>query len=217
MATRPRATPPPAEVSGRTPIVSVAPTPKAVTLVLLPALVLMLAFAFSYVGAFHDPAPHHVAVAVVGPPAVAAQLNRLPGDPLDARQASSRSDALSQIDDREVYGAYEAPTNRLFVASAANRAPAIALEATFDKIAAVQRRPAVRVTDVKPLPPKDPNGTAAFYAVIAWVFGGYIAATLIGLIGTPRSTSTGRATERMGALAGFGVVAGILSVLMLRA
>ena len=106
-----------------------APTPKAVALVLLPALVLMLAFAFFYVGAFHDPTPHHVPLAVVGPPTVAAQLNRLPGDPLDARQASSRADALSQIDDREVYGAYEAATNRLFVASAANRATAVALEA----------------------------------------------------------------------------------------
>jgi len=31
---------------------------KAVALVLLPALVLMLAFAFSYVGAFHEPTPH---------------------------------------------------------------------------------------------------------------------------------------------------------------
>src|SRR3954451_5361706 len=195
---------------------NVTPTPKAVALVLLPALVLMLAFAFSYVGAFHDPTPHHVPVAVVGAPAVAAQLNRVPGDPLDARQASSRSDALSQIDDREVYGAYEAPTNRLFVASAANRATAIALEATFDKVAAVQRRPAVRVTDVKPLPPKDPNGTAAFYAMIAWVFGGYIAATLIGLIGAPRSTSRQRAAARVGALVGFSILAGILSVLMLR-
>jgi hypothetical protein len=194
-----------------------APTPKAVALVLLPALVLMLAFAFSYVGAFHDPTPHHVPVAVVGPPAVAAQLNRLPGDPLDARQASSRPDALSQIDDREVYGAYEAATNRLFVASAANRATAIALERTFDLVAAAQRRPAVRVTDVKPLPPKDPNGTAAFYAMIAWVFGGYIGATLIGVIGTPRSHSRKRAAARIGALAGFGVVAGILSVVMLPA
>jgi hypothetical protein len=194
-----------------------APTPKAVALVLLPALALMLAFAFSYVGAFHDPTPHHVPVAVVGPPAVAAQLNRLPGDPLDARQASSRPDALSQIDDREVYGAYEAATNRLFVASAANRATAIALERTFDLVAAAQRRPAVRVTDVKPLPPKDPNGTAAFYAMIAWVFGGYIGATLIGVIGTPRSHSRKRAAARIGALAGFGVVAGILSVVMLRA
>src|SRR2546430_5704103 len=88
-----------------------------------------------------------------------------------------------------------------------NRATAIALEATFNRVAAVQGRPAVRVTDVKPLPLKDPNGTAAFYAVIAWVFGGYIGATLIGLIGSPRSTSRRRAAARIGALAGFGIVA----------
>jgi hypothetical protein len=194
-----------------------APTPKAVTLVLLPATVLMLAFAFFYVGAFHDPTPHHVPVAVIGPPAVAAQLNRLPGDPLDARQVASRSGAISQINDREVYGAYEPATNHLFVASAANRATAVALEETFARISAVQRRPAPLVTDVKPLPPKDPNGTAAFYAVIAWMFGGYIAATLIGLIGAPRSTSRQRAAARIAALAGFAIVGGILSVIMLRA
>jgi hypothetical protein len=193
------------------------PTPKAVALVLLPATVLMLAFAFFYVGAFHDPTPHHVPVAVVGPPAAAVQLDRLPADPLDTRQASSRPDALSQIDDREVYGAYEVARNRLFVASAANRATAVALERTFDRAAAAQRRPAVRVTDVKPLPPKDPNGTAAFYAVIAWMFGGYIGATLIGLVGSPRSTSTRRAAARIGALAAFGLVGGILSVVVLRA
>src|SRR6476661_6059148 len=194
-----------------------APTPKAVAIVLFPALVLMLAFAFSYVGAFHDPTPHHVPVAVVGPPAVSGGLNQLPGDPLDARQSPSRADALSQIDDRKVYGAYDASTNRLFVASAANRATAVALETVFNRVAAAQNRPAVRVTDVKPLPPKDPNGTAAFYAVIAWVFGGYIGATLIGLIGTPRSRSRKRAGARIGALAGFGIVAGIVSVVMLRA
>ena len=194
-----------------------APTPKAVTLVLVPALVLMLAFAFFYVGAFHDPTPHHVPVAVVGPPAVAVQLNRLPGDPLDARRASSGSVALSQINDRKVYGAYEAATNRLFVASAANRATAIALEETFNRVAAAQGRPAVRVTDVKPLPPVDPNGTAAFYAVVAWMFGGYIAATLIGLIGSPRSSSRRRSAARIGALAEFSIVAGIVSVVMLRA
>jgi hypothetical protein len=158
-----------------------------------------------------------VPVAVVGPLAVAVQLNRLPGDPLDARHVSFRSDAMSQVDDREVYGAYETATNRLFVASAANRATAIALEQTFNRIAAAQDRPAVHVTDVKPLPLKDPNGTAAFYAVIAWMFGGYIGATLIGLIGTPRSSNRKRAAARIGALAGFGIVAGILSVVMLRA
>ena len=196
---------------------NMAPTPKTVAIVLFPALVLMLAFAFSYVGAFHDPTPHNVPVAVAGPPAATAQLDALPGDPLDARQASSRADALSQIDDREVYGAYDATTNRLFVASAANRATAIALAATFNRVAAAKGGPAVRVTDVKPLPPKDPNGTAAFYAVIAWVFGGYIGSTLIGLLGSPRSRSRQRAAARIGAFAGFGIVGGILSVVMLRA
>jgi hypothetical protein len=188
-----------------------------VALVLLPALVLMLAFAFSYVGAFHEPTPHNVPLAVVGPPSVAAQLDALPGHPLDPRAAASRQAALSQIDDRKVYGAYEAASNRLFVASAANRATAVALETTFDRVAATRGGPAVRVTDVKPLPPKDPNGTAAFYAVIAWVFGGYIGATLIGMIGAPRSRSHARGAARAGALAGFGLVAGVLSVLLLRA
>jgi hypothetical protein len=198
-------------------IANASPTPKAVALVLLPALVLTLAFAFSYVGAFHDPTPHQVPVAVVGPPAVAAQLDHLPGDPLDARQVSSRPEALSQIDDRDVYGAYEAATNHLFVASAANRATAVALETTFNRAAAAKGGPAVSVTDVKPLPEKDPNGTALFYSMIAWVFGGYIAATLIGLIGSPRSRSTARAAARIGALAGFSVIAGILTVIILRA
>jgi hypothetical protein len=198
-------------------IANAVPTPRAVGLALIAALVLTLAFAFSYVGAFHDPTPHHVPVAVVGPPAVTEQLNGLPGAPIDARQASSRPAALSQVDDREVYGAYDAATNRLFVASAANRATATALELTFDRVAAAQGQPAVHVTDVKPLPPKDPNGTAVFYAMIAWVFGGYIASTLIGLVGSPRSHSRRRAAARIGALAVFSIVAGILSVVILRA
>ena len=117
---------------------------------------------------------------------------------------------------RQVYGAYDAATNRLFVASAANRATAVALERTFDRVAAAQRRPAVRVTDVKPLPLKDSNGTAAFYAMIAWVFGGYIGSTLIGLNGDPRSRSHTRGAARIGALAGLAVVSGILSVILLR-
>src|SRR5690348_15805130 len=208
---------PSAQAAAERSIANTAPTAKGVTLVLLPALALMLAFAFFYVGAFHEPTPHGVPLAVIGPPAVVAQLNRLPGEPLDARPAASRQDALTQIDDRELYGAYESATNRLFVASAANRATAIALKDTFKRIAAAQRRPAARVTDIKPLPASDPNGTSAFYAVVAWMFGGYIASTLIGLIGAPRSSSRKRAAARIGALAGFSLVAGILSVLILRA
>ena len=49
------------------------------------------------------------------------------------------------------------------------------------------------------------------------MFGGYIASTLIGLIGSPRSTSRRHALARIAALAAFGLVGGILSVVMLRA
>ena len=77
-------------------IADARPTPRAVALVLLPATVLMLAFAFFYVGALHDPTPHHVRVAVIGPAAAATRLSHLPGDPLDARPASSRAAALSK-------------------------------------------------------------------------------------------------------------------------
>jgi hypothetical protein len=192
------------------------PPRAAVAVVLVVALVLMLAFAFFYVGAFHDPAPHHVPLAVVGSAAATAQLDSLPGDPLDARPVSSRREALSQIRDREVYGAYDASTNRLFVASAANRATALALEAIFQRVAAARGGNAVQVTDVKPLPSSDPNGTALFYAVIAWVFGGYIGSTLIGLLGSPRDSSSRRAAERIGALALYALCAGILSVVLLR-
>ncbi len=52
--------------------------------------------------------------------------------------------------------------------------------------------------------------------MIAWVFGGYIAATLVGLIGQPRSSSRRRAAARVAALAGFSILAGVLSVVMLR-
>ena len=208
----------PAEGAAQRLMANTAPTPKAVTLVLVPALVLMLAFAFFYVGAFHDPTPHHVPVAVVGPPAVAVQLNRLPGDPLDARHglvslrcavADRRSRGLRRLRDR-----HEPPVRRIG-RQPGDRDRAGSRRSTASP--AAQDRPAVHVTDVKPLPLKDPNGTAAFYAVIAWMFGGYIGATLIGLIGSPRSTSRQRAAARIAALAGFGIVAGILSVVMLRA
>src|SRR4029079_8159576 len=111
----------------------------------------------------------------------------------------------------------DARTNHLYVASAANRATAVALGATFNRVAAAQRLPAVQITDGKPLPSNNPSGTPRFYAVIAWLFGGYIASTLIGLIGSPRSRSRQRAAARIGALAGFSIVAGILSVCLLRA
>ena len=95
---------------------------KAAALLLVGALILMVAFATSYVGAFHDPAPRQMPVALVGTAAQAQPLNDLEGKPLDVRAVPDRDTALRLLDDREVYGAYDASANRLYVASAANRA-----------------------------------------------------------------------------------------------
>ena len=195
-----------------------APTPKAVALVLLPALVLMLAFAFFYVGAFHEPTPHHVPLAVVGPPAVATQLDALPGHPLDS---AGRPLAARRRSRRSTTARSTAPSRRRRTACLSRPPPTARPPSRSSRRSTAwpprKRRPAVARHRRQAAATQDPNGTAAFYAVIAWVFGGYIGATLIGMIGSPRSRSRRRGGARIGALAGFGLVAGILSVLMLRA
>lgn len=177
------------------------------------ALILMVAFAASYVGAFHDPTPRHLPVAVVG---TAEPLAGLPGEPLDVRAAADREAALALLDDREVYGVYDPAANRLYVASAANHAAATALEQTIDRALAEQDQPAVKVQDVKPLGETDPNGTSLFYVVIAWVFGGYFAAVLLGLVAGNRSRSRRLAGLRVGALAAFSVLGSLASLLVVR-
>ncbi len=181
---------------------------------------LMVAFVTSYIGAFHDPTPRRLPVALVAPTAhaqqMAARLNGLPGRPLSVRITSDRRAALRQIDDRDVYGAYEATNNRLYVASAANLAAATALRLTIDAVLASQKLPAATAVDVKPLPASDRNGTASFYAVIAWVFGGYFAATLLGLVGGPRSSTRRVAARRLIALTGFALLGSLLTLLIAR-
>ncbi len=180
----------------------------------------MLAFATSYVGAFHKPTPHRVPVALVAPKRVATQsagrLNRLPGGPLQVRLATSVKAAIALIDGRQVYGAYDATTDTLYVADAANPATATALTLIFDDTLAAEREPAARVVDLKPLAASDPNGTVPFYTVIAWVFGGYLAAVLIGLAVGNRSSSRRRAADRITALGAFAVAGSLLQILVLR-
>lgn len=189
---------------------------KAAALLLVGALILMVAFATSYVGAFHDPTPRKMPVALVGTAEQAAQLNALEGQPLEVRAVSDRAAALQQLDDRELYGVYDPSANTLYTASASNRAAATALELTVNRVLASQDRPAAQVQDVKPLGASDPNGTSLFYVVIAWVFGGYFAAVLLGMVAGNRSSSRNLAGLRVGALAAFAVLGSLLTLLVVR-
>jgi uncharacterized phage infection (PIP) family protein YhgE len=194
----------------------------AVTVVLVAALLLMLAFAGSYVGAFHKPTPHSVPIAVVSADVqtaagTARRLNALPGTPLDARVVATRAAGLRDLRERDVYGVYAIDDNTLDVAPAAGRTTATAIEVVLDRALAQQDRPAVTVRDVAPLPADDPNGLAVFYVVIAWVFGGYLGATLLGLVRETRSRSRELALERLGALAAYSIIGAGLSILLLNA
>jgi hypothetical protein len=188
----------------------------AAAVLLVGALILMVAFATSYVGAFHDPTPRHMPVALVGTAAQAQQLNQLPGAPLDVRAVADREAAMKLVDDREIYGVYDPSANKLYTASAANRAAATALELTVNRVLAEQKQPAAQVQDVKPLSASDPNGTSLFYIVIAWVFGGYFAAVLLGMVAGNQSRSRRLAGTRLAALGAFAVLGSLLTLLVVR-
>jgi len=191
-------------------------------IVLLAAAALQLAFVGSYVGALHDPMPHSVPVDLVAPstiaPALIGTLDSLPGKPLEVRRAVSSIAARADVDGRRAYG-YFAPHSKgpdtLVVASAANRATAAVLQTVFNGVETSRHRPPPRVVDLAPLPPTDPNGLSGFYAVVAWMIGGYLGATLLGLVGKPRAKSRLRAFARLVALAVYAVGSGVLSVLVL--
>lgn len=195
--------------------------------VLVAALVLQLAFLGSYVGALHEPKPHDVPVAVVGPAAAAEQINDLPGSPLRATAVSSLDAGEKRVAQRRDYavlvpaapaekGSKQAEPADLYVASAANSTMATLLPKLFDRIAAEQQQPPVTVHDVAPLPAADSNGLSGFYAVVSWMVGGYFAATLLGMVGDTRIRSRRQAGYRLGGMLGMALAAGLFSAILLQ-
>jgi hypothetical protein len=191
-------------------------------IVLVAAAALQLAFVGSYVGALHNPVPHMVPVDLVAPytiaPTLTTTIDGLPGTPIKIRQAASSALASADIENRRAYGYFEPHSkgrDTLVVASAANKATAVALETVLARVETSRHRPPVRVVDLAPLPPSDPNGLSGFYAVVAWMIGGYLGGTLLGLVGEPRARSRARALARVLALALYAAGSGVLSVLLL--
>lgn len=193
--------------------------------VLVAALVLQLAFLGSYVGALHEPKPHDVPIAVVGPSSAADQLNRLPGSPLDATAVSSLDAGEKRVAQRRDYAVLvpAAPaedgkqaSSDLYVASAANSTMASLLPKLFDRIATEEQQPPVTVHDLAPLPAADSNGLSGFYAVVSWMVGGYFGATLLGMVGDSRIRSRRQAGYRLGGMLGMALASGLLSAILLQ-
>jgi hypothetical protein len=177
-------------------------------------VVFQLLMVGSYIGAFHNPTPSNIPVAVVAPsPAIAAKAMAALGgaaETLSLRVVADQSTATRLILDGELYGAVVlgAQSDQLIVARAGSPTIADALSAQFKSIESASGR-SIAVVDVAPLSSDDARGVAPFYLVLGWVVGGYLGASVAGLLGGMRMSGRGGAGKRVGALALFAVASGV--------
>lgn len=190
-------------------------TPRAGALVLA-VLAVQLAFIASYIGAFHEPTPHRIPVAVSAPPEalpdLVARLDALPGAPLDARAAPGEEAARRMIDRRKVYGAFIVSgtdaTDRLIIASGAGASVGTALTQIFTPIEDAQER-AFTTEDAKPALLGDARGLSGFYLALGWVVGGYLVAIAMSTSKGARPANPHRAAIRLLALLFYSALSGV--------
>jgi len=194
--------------------------PRTVLLV-LGVLLVQVAFIASYVGAFHHPTPHDIAVGVVAPagqaPAVAQKLNGLDGHPLSAEVVADEAAAR----DRLAHGTLAAAIvvdpsgteDTLLVATARGATLTTAVEQIAQQVEAQQGR-TITTTDVVPLQDGDARGLTGFYLAIGWLVGGYLVASLLGVAKGSRPANRRRAVIRLGAMVPYAVLSGLTGALV---
>jgi hypothetical protein len=171
-------------------------------------LVAGVALAASFVGAFHDPRPHHMPVGVVAPAAQVAHLQaaaatRDPGA-LSLRAYPSADAAAAAIRDRTLDGAVViAPGHaRLLVASAAGSQTVQTMQRAFTP---ASLRTSVSTQDLAPLPVSDRAGLGPFFFVLTLV----IPSLLIGIAMTVVVKGL-RVRDRLAGAAAFAIVLGLV-------
>ncbi|MGH3190712.1 MAG: hypothetical protein ACRDOL_26310, partial [Streptosporangiaceae bacterium] len=103
----------------------------------------------------------------------------------------------------------------LLIQTAASPGTASVLTKEFTAAAAALKTP-LRVVDLAPLPASDSTGISLFFLVIAWMLGGYVGATTVALmLGGTRSPGLRQAAIRLGLLAGYAVISGLLGALLI--
>jgi hypothetical protein len=179
-------------------------------------LLLQLGFVLSYIGAFHQPSPHRIPIAIVAPAPVLAKvidgLNALPGQPLHATPVVGDAAALSLVRNGSTSAALlvspAGRTDSLLVATGGGAAVASAVETVIGDVEASQHR-SVTVTDAVPVQRGDARGLSGFYLVVGWLVGGYLVAALLGIASGARPTSGRRALVRLLIVALYAVVSGL--------
>ncbi|MGW7411938.1 DUF3533 domain-containing protein [Streptomyces sp. NPDC054863] len=198
-----------------------AVTPRAALLV-LGALALQLLFITSYVGALHHPKPQDIKVAVVAPGGAAEQfserLRKLPGSPLDPRPLASEAVAREEMMNRDIDATLVVDprggkSDTLLVASGQGGSETRALEQIFTEVAKSQQR-TVAFKDIAPASGQDANGLSSFYLVVGWCVGGYLCAAILAISAGARPANGRRAGIRLGAMAVYSVVSGLLGAVI---
>jgi hypothetical protein len=155
-------------------------------------------------------------VAPAGAPAgtadsLVAQLDGLPGGPVDATAYDSEDAARQALADRDVDGVLLPGTgtaDTLLVAGAEGGAVSSALEQVLTQVEGAQQR-TLTTTDAIPAGAGDARGLSAFYLAVGWVVGGYLVASIIGISAGSRPLTRGRGATRLGALAVYALVSGL--------
>lgn len=183
---------------------------------ILGVLLLQLGFVLSYVGAFHQPIPHRIEIAVVAPATVSAStvdgLNGIEGEPFAATAAADEASARQQLLDGTTSAVYlvnaSGTQDTLLVASAGGASKATAIEAEFRGVEAARDRTA-SVQDVLPTQSGDNRGLTGFYLVLGWTVGGYLAAALLGIAMGARPATPRRSVFRLLAIVPYAVLSGL--------
>ena len=139
---------------------------------------LVAAMGLAYLGAFHQPQPHNVQVAIVGDTAAtkvfAQTLKDTAGESLDVRTVPDEASARELIGHRELAAAYVpgAKSATLFLSSAASETTASITQKIFLPVAFEQHLP-FQVVDVVPVGTHDSTGQGLFFMLVALSIGGY--------------------------------------------
>lgn len=155
---------------------------------LLTPLLMCLGMGLAYLGAFHQPEPNHLALAVVGDSAqvkvLAQTLKDNGGNALDVITLPTRDDAVSRLRHRDLAGAFvpDAQHPELLVAKAGSDTTAMAAEAVFDRVTAQQGVP-LTVTDITTPASGDPTAQGIFFLLVALSIGSYGSVAAIGAAG----------------------------------
>ncbi|MFE4518421.1 hypothetical protein ACFRMQ_30060 [Kitasatospora sp. NPDC056783] len=161
---------------------------------LITPLLMCLGMALAYQGAFHQPAPNHLRVAVVGttPQAqgLAQAIQGKAGGALDVRTADDRAAAERQLRDRELVGAFvpDARSPELIVAKGNSDTSVVAATAVFTDVTDQQGVP-LHVTDLTTPAEGDPTGQGLFFLLVALSIGSYASVAVIGAAGAALSVT----------------------------